>query len=901
MPENKVQITIEAIDKAKAALDAVAKDLGKIREETQKTGQESRGLGGVLASLKESWIGISIGINQALEIISKVRQAGAAVYDFAKEGQKVILVETAFKHMTQSVGADGDAMIERLKAITKGVMDDTDLMKNATEMMLAGVKPDQVEKLTDAMMKLAPYAGMTLPEGMQRLGTALESGNARTIRAITGYIDLNYELEVYAQRLGRTADQLTDVARVQATGEIVLGRMNQKTKDLTATHELGINTFLRFEAAWKNMIEDMQKGVGPLSELVQWLTKLIEKFNEFSQKRKETQEEWEARKEFARTPQGEAMLGAIGTVRGQGYEKAFQDWYAQQKKIKEYQLAIEAQDRTLAARTGPAAAGEWKPPTRLEDLQKQAALIQSINDEETKRKAALDVQAKMMKMQVKGITDQEVAEFKGNELAKINNEFSAKRLMLQAAILKEQGFSVEALETQKEAELTLTTNAKDRLELTKKWNLEIEKAISERAEKRLAAMPDVSAAFGAGWIETGAEDYKETMIGEQTALEMAMSAIGRKESELQERRKIDQEEINLLRAQGFTAEADYLEDLAKVVDLTDELNIIGEKISATEGVERDHWINIYALKEQNLEATKRTLAVQEKMTEAVAEFYIKYKELTGVVLPGMESALASLLEKEMAAYKGIIPEEQIEKMREKLATQMRIDMGTAGPGESFLYGWKQMEVEWGNSSKNMVEMARDSAEAMRQGFEDGFFSLMTGKFKDLGQVAKAFLTDLQRIIARVASKQLESGTLSLFGWLFGGGSGGYTGASNTTYYGPEGPYGIMHAGHPGPVTYRLLPSPTFFGARRHHTGLAGGEVPAILKDDEWVFTKEQIAGLGRAIGRARESAPAPQVNQTLTIHIPINGLSDPKLESRLRSNLEKTVKSTVLRTLEEHT
>jgi hypothetical protein len=839
MPENKIQITIEAIDKAKAALDSVAKDMGKLRDETQKTGQASQGLGGTLASLKQSWVGLSIGINQALEVLSKVRQAGAAVYDFAKEGQKVILVETAFKHMAQSVGADAEAMIGRLKAITKGVMDDTDLMQRATEMMLSGVKPEKIESLTEAMMKLAPYAGMTLPEALGKVGTALETGNARAIKSLIGYIDLGHELDVYAQKLGKTSDQLTDQARVQASMEIILDRAKSKTKGLVETHELGINTFLRFETAWKNMIEDMQKGVGPLSELVQWMTKLIEKFNEFSKRRKEAQEEFEARKEFAGTPQGESMLGAIGTARGQGYEKAFQEWYAQQTMTKEYQRAAEAQDQTLAARTGAAAAGTaemLKPATRLEKLQKEAILIQSLNDEESKRKEGLDRQVAIMKMQVKGISDQEAEQFKNNELAKIGNEFAAKRLLIQAEILKEQGLSVEALELQKEAELTLATNDQQRFDLTKKWNLEIANAARAQREQINEALmvPRVEAYRG----------FEEmmAMTPEQTR------------EKIQEVFGI----INQLYGGWERFQKKATEKAEWFAGLPEAGSLVTERLNALTDVYREFF---------------------EKAGAYAREYAFYREKQIDEEIDALDESVKKMID--------------IEAYRAQKVKQIRIEAGTAGEGESFLYGWKQQEIEWGNTSKNMVQMARDSAEAMRQAFEDGFFTLMTGKFKDLRQVAISFLNDLARSIARMLSKEMASGTLSLLGGLFTSGSGGaYAGS----YYGAEGEYGIMHAGHPGPETYRLLPSKTFFRARRYHEGLGRGEVPAILKDDEWVFTKEQIGGLARAMRRGQDAGA--QVNQSLTIHIPIN-LNDPKLEERLRSRLEKAAEEITLRTLKE--
>lgn len=485
MPENKVQITIEAVDKAREALTDLAKNLQGIQAQGQATGKAMSGLGGILADLKQSWIGLSIGVNQALEILNKIGSTAGKIYEFARAGQDVILAETAFHRMAISVGADSELMAARLRSAAKNLMDDTDLMRRATDFMISGIRPDRIEPLIESFRKLAPYAGVTLPEALNRLGTSLESGNARAIRSLIGYIDLNYELDVYAQKLGKTADQLTDVARVQATWEIIQERARQKTKDLKDTQELGINTFLRFETAWKNMIENMQKGIGPLADLIGWFTKLIEKVNEYSERQEATSKEREARKKFAETPLGESMLGAIGSTGGQGYEEAFQRWWADQKEKEEYKKIRVAPQEAVTAQGGAGVEGTptWKPATPLEDLRKQQVLIQSINDEETRRLAALDNQVKMMGMQIKGITDEEIAQFKINESIKISNEFAAKRLQALAGIRQAEGDVVGALNLQKEAELTLAMSGRQRMEIAAKFDAQIDKARMERVEK----------------------------------------------------------------------------------------------------------------------------------------------------------------------------------------------------------------------------------------------------------------------------------------------------------------------------------------------------------------------------------------------------------------------------------
>jgi len=912
MPENKVQITIEAVNKANAILADVGKglqslqkqgvllydqfnrpidmeqNLRKVDAQAKSTTQTMGGLGGVLSSVKQNWLALSIGVNQFLEIVGKIGSAAAAVYNFVKEGQKVELVETAFRNMAGSVGADSEAMISRLKTITKGVMDDTDLMARATEMMLAGVKPDQIEKLTAAMAKMAPYAGMTLPEGMQRLGTALETGNARAIRAITGYIDLNYELDVYAQRLGKTADQLTDVARVQATAEIIQDRMNSKTKDLKATQELGINTFLRFESAWKNMIENMQKGLGPLAELLSLLTKIIDKMNEYSSREAQVKQETDARKKFAETAQGQAMLGAIGTSRGQGYEQAFQTWYAGEKQRAESQQAAKA--------NAPAAGGGKETPTRkgatpLENLQKQQALIAAINDEEAKRKAALDVQMKMMGMQVKGISDQEMAEFKRNSLSKIENEFSAKRLMVQAEILKQRGFEIEALETQKNAELILTTNAEDRLALTKKWDEEIGNARLARetklAESREKAEQDAeSRATAHAQAESeGRLAIVETRIETEKVLNEQALRDGRisEEKSLQEQYRLDRELIEARIKQKEESKLVIpIEDTAAITKALSEIIVLREQLTQAREKEKGAYSEYDRRMELSWgEASLANLIARINRTRELNRLKVE----AGEMRPGEARMADVALEQEQVRAEIALLDIQdkaessdakkVEYAQQRIRLQgqlhdaemirLRLLEETGTFEEGLLAGLKRYTNAAMTAFQEGIYLAQGAARAMEDSFGTLFFDAMQGKLKRGIDYWRQFVASIEKMLSDLLAKKLMEQIIGTQSQGAGGNYGGiigmivsYYSSSPSTASPQPGVYtGVANSGYematvghggkgPGEtVSYRLVPSATFIGAPRFHTG-KGGEMPAIIKEDESIFTPGQLRALGRA-------------------------------------------------------
>ena len=274
-----MQVKDSFTDSFNKAIDNIATKMGSTEKQTT---QSTSTMGKALDSLKQNWVGLSVGVNQALEIVGKIEGYAGKVYDFVKAGAQVELVETAFKKMSESVGTDSEELLTRLQKASEGVMSDTDLMSKATEMMLAQVKPDTIVSLTESMKKLAPYAGMTLPEGMDRLSRAVEYGTARSLRSVIGYIDLQHELENYANKLGMTSARLSDFARIQATAEIVQDRMKQKMSGLHGEMNLGISVFSRFEAAWKTMVENMEKGSGPLASVLALVVKLLNTMNNYS-------------------------------------------------------------------------------------------------------------------------------------------------------------------------------------------------------------------------------------------------------------------------------------------------------------------------------------------------------------------------------------------------------------------------------------------------------------------------------------------------------------------------------------------------------------------------------------------------------------------------------------------
>ncbi len=79
------------------------------------------------------------------------------------------------------------------------------------------------------------------------------------------------------------------------------------------------------------------------------------------------------------------------------------------------------------------------------------------------------------------------------------------------------------------------------------------------------------------------------------------------------------------------------------------------------------------------------------------------------------------------------------------------------------------------------------------------------------------------------------------------------------------------------VMTRVVDPAIFLTAPRFHGGIGPGERPAIIKDDEGVFTPGQMKALG-----------AGMTGNTYQISVPVH-VDDPRLAGRLRIAVEEAV------------
>lgn len=163
---------------------------------------------------------------------------------------------------------------------------------------------------------------------------------------------------------------------------------------------------------------------------------------------------------------------------------------------------------------------------------------------------------------------------------------------------------------------------------------------------------------------------------------------------------------------------------------------------------------------------------------------------------------------------------------------------------SFSFGWNKAFQAYTDNASNAAATAQGAFQSMTSVLEDSLVNFATNTkytFRDMAQ-------SILKALAQVAAKQAAMGLVKL-------GMSAISGTWNTWGVGAQQAPAPVETRHSGGIVgvdgavFRSVSPAVFSGAPKFHTGgIAGDEVPAILRKGEGVFTEQQMKALGGAGG-----------------------------------------------------
>lgn len=259
-----VSVGVEGTGAVIAALKEVDGAQVALRDSTKQTGTitatETQNMG-------MNWADLVTGINQGMQVVNMVIGGAKKVFDFAEEGASLSALETRFDRLSESIGMTKDTLLLDLKAATRGVKSDAELMQLATDMIGLGFA-----KSSDQAIRLASVAG-ALDMNMNQL--ALTLANQTTMR----FDQLGVSIDGFDEKLSKL--KATGMDTNQAFKEAFLLQAEEQIAKVGHVADTAAGSFEKLHSSFSDFVNNTKKdlGEGFGKETADMLSQYFTRFN----------------------------------------------------------------------------------------------------------------------------------------------------------------------------------------------------------------------------------------------------------------------------------------------------------------------------------------------------------------------------------------------------------------------------------------------------------------------------------------------------------------------------------------------------------------------------------------------------------------------------------------------
>jgi LysM repeat protein len=264
MADRSVTVRLKVQDEFSAPVTAYTQKMQAADQATQKAAQgasrASQGFAQMGTALKGAIVGVGI---------MGVASLAEGLYSAGMNAQRAGML---FESFGTQVGSTS-ALLERLRGVTRGVVDDTTLMSAASTQLSMGLakSADDVARLTNIGVTFAQAMGTDIGASMENLNMIL--ANQSYLRLDTLGISSSQVRELAAQY--RSAGMDTS----EAFNAAFLDVAEQKLPQMTAVADAMVTPFQQLQASMNNfmadfgdnfayLINEMARGIGKISDLI---------------------------------------------------------------------------------------------------------------------------------------------------------------------------------------------------------------------------------------------------------------------------------------------------------------------------------------------------------------------------------------------------------------------------------------------------------------------------------------------------------------------------------------------------------------------------------------------------------------------------------------------------------
>ena len=259
---NDIEINVKVEQSgAIQSFDNLGKKIGEVEKTTEDATQG-------FSKTQASIITLESAVNLSVAAFSALSGGLAVAIATIERGSAVGDLSDAFTNLTQQAGGTADLLLGELKTAADNTISSFDLMKQANESLRAGLKPDEIIKVTQAARALAEETGGSLTEEIEGLTKALITGNDKFLKTRGIYLDTNTALDKYAASIGTTREALTELEKIEATRVAALEALNKKAEEGAAVQTDSADAIAQVRAAIQDTVDESAKYIASNETLI---------------------------------------------------------------------------------------------------------------------------------------------------------------------------------------------------------------------------------------------------------------------------------------------------------------------------------------------------------------------------------------------------------------------------------------------------------------------------------------------------------------------------------------------------------------------------------------------------------------------------------------------------------
>lgn len=258
--EKTVRVTIEVVNKAKGALAELSSETKKTTESLNKMSSDGKKTAQSVDSLGSSLKKLAIGY-----LSVKTLQMG---FQELQESLKSQSIQQSFIMMADAADISSNKLVESLRNASMGTIATTDVMLSANRAMALGVgkNVEDMTKLMEIARLKGQAMGLDTTQAFDNIVTGIGRASPLILDNLGITIKQNEAQQLYAQKLGKSAEQLTDSEKKQALYNAV---MEEGTRQLDQFGKVAVTPAERMQqmnALFADAKDSLFRGLIPAFE-----------------------------------------------------------------------------------------------------------------------------------------------------------------------------------------------------------------------------------------------------------------------------------------------------------------------------------------------------------------------------------------------------------------------------------------------------------------------------------------------------------------------------------------------------------------------------------------------------------------------------------------------------------